>query len=421
MYHFFKDILSDYLAAFRQNYSCNHVLLKFTEDMKHALENKEHFGVILMDLSKAFDCLPHPLLICKLNAYGVSKKSCELLMSYLSNRRQRVKVGNARSEWCFMKKGVPQGSILGPLLFNVFINDIYYSLENMCALYNYADDNNIGYSHSDLGELIHRLEICGEIAIEWFKNNDMEANPSKFQGLLKLYSNQLAPEKITIANVEIPFSVNVKLLGVTVDKNLSFDTHVSNICKKSTKHLRAISRVSKYLSEDCRQYLYNAFVLSNFHYCNIVWHHCGTVNTFKIEKINKRALRMIFNDYTSNYKELLVKVKAPDLYTSRIHSIALETFKSIRKLNPAFLHDFFIPQEENYEFRGVAQLEIPRVRTEKYGTNSFRFQGAKIWNSLSLGPMCAESPKHMKKELLEESSVNMCQCETCLPCRIRRM
>ena len=130
---------------------------------------------------------------------------------------------------------------------------------------------------------------------------------------------------------------------------------------------------------------------------------------------------MIFNDYTSNYKELLDKAKAPDLYTSRVHSIAVETFKSLRKLNPAFLHDSFTPQVENYQLRGVAQLEIPRVRTDKYGTNSFKFQGAKIWNSLSLRTMCAESPKHMKKALLEESSVNMCQCETCLPCRIRRM
>ena len=421
MYKFFQTILSSYLAAFRQNYGCNHVLLKFVEDMKHVLEKREHFGAILMDLSKAFDCLPHPLLICKLHAYGVSLKSCELMISYLSYRKQRVKVGSSKSDWCLMRKGVPQGSILGPLLFNVFINDIYYFLENMCVLYNYADDNNIGYSHSDPEALVHRLEDCGKVAIKWFKNNDMEANPSKFQGLLCLYGNQRAPDKITIANVEIPFSVNVKLLGVTVDSNLNFDTHISNICKKSAKYLRAISRVSKYLTTECRQYLYNAFVVSNFHYCNIVWHFCGTGNTFKIEKINRRALRIIFNDHRSSYSELLDKAAQPNLHTSRIHSIAVETFKSLKELNPPFLHNVFTYQEDNYELRNIAQLELPRVRSNKYGINSFRYQGAKIWNSLALESLCAETPKEMKKSLLKKSPSTRCHCQTCIPCQIKRM
>ena len=341
MYDYFQSILSGYLAAFRKNYACNHVLLKFVEDIKLALENGEHFGAILMDLSKAFDCLPHPLLICKLHAYGFSHKSCELIISYLSNRKQRVKVGSSKSDWCFMKKGVPQGSILGPLLFNIFINDIYYFLDKLCVLYNYADDNNVGYSHVNLDALLQRLDICGNVAIQWFKNNEMEANPSKFQGLISVHGTQRAPEKMTIANVEIPFSADVKLLGVTVDSKLNFDCNLSNICKKSSRYLSAISRVSKYMSTECRQSLYNAFVSSNFQYCNIVWHFCGTRNTIKIEKINRRALRIIFNDHRSSYTELLLRAGQPSMYMSRIQTIALETYKSLKQLNPPFLHNFF--------------------------------------------------------------------------------
>ena len=152
------------------------------EDWKEALDKNMFVGAILMDLSKAFDCLPHDLIIAKLQAYGVSDSSCRLMASYLSNRTQRVKIGNVVSSWAEIIKGVPQGSILGPLIFNIFINDIFYFITK-CKIYNYADDNTVSYWHREVNALKLILEKEGLTLIEWFDSNQMQANPDKFQAV----------------------------------------------------------------------------------------------------------------------------------------------------------------------------------------------------------------------------------------------
>ena len=422
MYEYMKNILSHFLAAYRKSYSCQHVLLKFLEDIRVALDNRRHFGALLSDLSKAFDCIPHALLLCKLRAYGFSDEACKLVFSYLRGRRQRVKVGNARSEWCFMSKGVPQGSILGPLLFNVFLNDLFYFLTDLCTLYNYADDNNLGYSHPDINELINRLKECGNIAIHWFEINEMEANPGKFQALIKTYGNIDLPPVIEIADVGIEFSDSVKLLGVNIDSDLSFNTHVSAISKKSSYSLHAVTRLSRYFSVTCRRYLYNAFIIANFSYCSIVWHNCGIQNIIKLEKINRRALRIVFDDHESSYSHLLLMAGQHNLYTIRRNTIALEVFKCIRKLNPPFLHDTFQSQHHHYDTRQFDQLEPPITRTNSYGTLSFRFEGAKIWNSLPIEIKCSETIETFKSALRALPPL-MCNCNmnACVICIISKL
>ena len=140
-----------------------------------------------MDLSKAFDCLPHDILICKLSAYGLSDNATKLLLSYLSNRKQQIKIGNIVSTWENIQKEVPQGSILGgPLLFNVFINDILYFIKH-CDLYNYADDNTLSFHSPNFDEVVNVLQQESNILINWFHFNCMQANPEKFQAISRVH------------------------------------------------------------------------------------------------------------------------------------------------------------------------------------------------------------------------------------------
>ena len=134
------------------------------------MDNNEYVAAVSMDLSKAFDCLPHKILLSKLSAYGLSDEAVLLLKSYLSDRKQRIKLNNIVSSWSEIKKGVPQGSILGLLLFNVFINDIFYFIEHG-TLYNYADDNTISFNSPDFNRLIQVLQKESSTLINWFRIN----------------------------------------------------------------------------------------------------------------------------------------------------------------------------------------------------------------------------------------------------------
>ena len=133
----------------------------------------------------------------------------------------------------------------------------------------------------------------------------------------------------------------VKPLGVQLDGKLNFDHHVSALCLRASFKIPALSRIGRFISEDCRMKLYDSFILPNFLYCSVVWHFGSKSSALKVEKVNKRALRVVLNDYVSSYPELLLKTGRSSLYISRIKTIATEMYKCKNDINPAFVGKLF--------------------------------------------------------------------------------
>ena len=240
---------------------------------------------ILIDLSKAFDCLPHELILAKLHAYGVDIKSLKLLQDYLSNRTQRVKLDSTLSSWLKILLGVPQVSILGPLFFNIFLNDMLWFIEKT-DICNFADDNTIYSCAKSVNDVIENLQSDLKIALKWFKDNQMMANPGKFQFMILLSKNTMN-NSIVINNKTIESSKSVKLLGLTIDNKLNFGIHINNICKVASAKIKGLGRIRSRLNLSQSKILYNSFTLSQFNYCYLVWMFCSKTLENKINQIQK--------------------------------------------------------------------------------------------------------------------------------------
>ena len=176
--NYFENIFSKFQCGFRQGPSAQYCLTSMTEKWKKSVDKGKTFAALLTDLSKAFDCLPHDLIIAKLNAYGFSLSAARLMQSYLCNRKQRTKINTAYSSWEEILFGVPQGSILGPLLFNIFICDLFLIM-NKVDFASYADDNTPYVIGNGAKEAINSLKEASDELFYWFANNQMKANPDK--------------------------------------------------------------------------------------------------------------------------------------------------------------------------------------------------------------------------------------------------
>ena len=412
--NFLMPSLSNDLSAYRKSFSCNNVLVKCIEKWRKALDKNHNVGCILIDLSKAFDSLPHGLLIAKLYAYGVSLESCSLLMNYLKNRKQAVKIGNIRSEWLDLKTGVPQGSLMGPLLFNIFINVFIFDLTQFCDVYNYADDNTLSYSDKNILLVRSKLERASEQAIAWFKRNYMKANPTKFQAIC--LSRDDTQTNFRVENNVIKADTKVKLLGIHIDKKLKFDDHTALICKKAARQINALQRICKNVDYKGRLRIYESFVASNFVYCSIAFNAYTISQHKKIEKLNERALRLVCNDYVSLYGELLNRTGKKMLHEiQRINTVEF-VYKVINNLAPPIESTFFSKQVGPYNMRDNNKMILPQYNTVQYGKHSIAYQGSSLWNILPVGMKCLDDLHTFKSALRNSDCLSRCEYGTCMLC-----
>ena len=245
----------------------------------------------------------------------------------------------------------------------------------------------------------------------------MKANINKFQSIILRPKGVIDDISFHVSGYTLQPVSCVNLLGVKIDDRLSFDNHVSSICNRVAQQTNALRRIVKYLSIENRTCIYNAFLASNFSYCNTVWHFCSNRSLYKLEKVHKQALRVVLNDYTSSYSDLLTKMARPTLYVTRLKAIATEAYKSYANENPVYINAMLNPSITPYNLRGGSRAEQPKVNTASCGLNTFSYQAAKLWNNLPSFIKEATSVTEFKS-LSSKWPGPKCQSGYCVLCRI---
>ena len=306
-----------------------------------------------MDLSKAFDCLNHGLLIAKLNAYGFSTSALRLIHSYLNERKQRVKINGSFSTWKETTIGVPQGLVLGPLLFNIYLNDLFMFV-NDAQICNYADDTTIYACDSNIESIIETLESDALKIAEWFRSNCMKLNEDKCH--LMVFGDKSNDISLNIGSVRIKESKEEKLLGVILDKTLCFKQQLRSLCKKAGQKLHALSRISHFLDVEQLKRIMKAFILSQFNYCPLVWMFCDRTLNNKINRIHERALRITYKDMGSDFDIMLLRDNAVPIHIRNLQLLMIEVYKTKWELNPTFMKEIFIEKHSSYGLRSCHYL-----------------------------------------------------------------
>ena len=331
----------------------------------------------LLGVSKAFDTINHQLLIAKLYAYSFSKNACELILNYLSNRWHRTKINASFSSWAELLCGVPQGSVLGPPFFNLYINDLFYEFinTNVC---NIADDTTTYACDINLPTLLRNLEYDTKSAIVWFDVNYMKLNQGKCHFMFAGNTPEILWAKV--GDKLIWESRHEKLLGLVIDKKLSFNEHLSILCKKVSGKVSALARMVKILAFDKKRLLLKSFIESQFSYCPLIWMFCSREMNRRINHIHERALRLVYHDYITSFEDLLIRDKSVTIHHRNIQEVAIEMFKVKNNLCPEFIKNLF--SQINTQTRSNASFHRQNVNTVYNGEQTLRSFGPIVWDTM---------------------------------------
>ena len=361
LYHqlskYFDSLLATNQCGFRKGFSSQYCLLVMLEKFKEAIDRGNQFGALLTDLSKAFDYIDHKLLITKLYEYGVSSSALNVISSYLKRRTQRTKINDCFSARSSIEYGVPQSSILGPLLFNINMIDLFYECEED-DIANYAEDATPYSCGTDIPTVISELQAISTKVFNWFGNNHMKGNPGKCHLLLSTKS----PEVVSIDGIQINSSTAKTLLGITIDSELNFDNHLSAICNKVCRKVNALGRIANYMSLEICRIVMKTFIESQFNYCPLIWMlHSRTINN-EINRLHERALRIVCSEFKSSFEGLLMKDNSFSIHERNIPSLAIEIY--------------------SYDLRNHKELYSRNHKTVKYGTETVSYMAPKIWSKV---------------------------------------
>ena len=371
-----NNFLSDCQHGFRSNRSCVTQLLQTMNDLTKYTDNHENVDMFYLDFSKAFDTVPHQRLLSKLSAYGISGKILDWIANFLQNRKQRVKVGTSYSSYSNIDSGIPQGSILGPTLFIIFINDLPEHVKSNCKIF--ADDSKIYGPSSDHSQLQKDLDSL----MKWSNTWQLKFNIKKCSVLYFGKKNPKIPYSMDDGITTLKETDCEKDVGVHFSSNLFFDEHINITIKKANQMCGIIKRSFSYLDKDMFLKLYKSIVRSKLEYGNVIWHPIFKRQSRSLEKVQRRATKLVPNLKHLSYKERLKSLKLPTIKYRQIRGDLIQVFKIVHSIDNICQEEFFNLNSNNTR---NSDLKIQK----EYASSTIRrnflpLRISNTWNNLSL-------------------------------------
>ena len=377
-------------SGFRSQHSCETALVNMIDTWLNAIDNGKMIGVVLVDFKKAFDLVDHQILLNKLEIYGIKDDALSWFDTYLTNRKQQVSINNCQSDFQQISYGVPQGSILGPLLFLLFINDLPLYTNNVFTDL-YADDTTVYDIQDSMEQIESNLQSALNGLQIWCKSNGMILNSSKTK-VMFVTTNQKR-KRLNRQNLDLNFQnepLNMissdKILGVYVDNNLTWTDHIKYLTKKIASSIWLLSKIKKFLSQDHRVQFYKSYIQPHIDFCNIVWGSSSECNKLKIFRLQKRACKVILDYNVEDSREAMSSLKIMSIYDRLYLRKAKFMFKVFNNLTPSYISENFTRRNNlntsiNLRSSSAGCFIPPKPRTECF-KHSLRYSGCLVWNSL---------------------------------------
>ena len=407
-------------SAYRKFHNTETALLKLLNDVYCTIDGRKITVLIALDLSAAFDTLDHSTILTRLqHSFGITGPALSWLSTYLDGRSQFVKVGDTRSSILRNIYGVPQGSVLGPTLFACYVAPIASLISSYgVQFHQYADDTQlyIGVSPADVAITVDLLDRCTSALEDWFSQNGMCLNPAKSevlvlgtrQNLSKLHGNQ----SFSIAGCSVRPSDKIKNLGVTLDPTLSFDAHVSAVCKASHYHIRALRHIRRTLSTDIAKTVACAIVGSRLDYCNSLLYLVSNKNINKLQHAQNTAARVVLNRprfIYPNARQILMELHWLPVNERIVHKLATLVFKIRLYHEPSYLDALLVDYVPARSLRSGDRKGLLVVPPSKLviGSRAFSVAAPALWNelpeSIRMSPSVASFKATLKTHLFRHA------------------
>ena len=399
-----NGILSANQHAYRRFHSTVTSLAELTNKIYSGLDEGMIVGLASMDLSKAFDSISHTHLLQKLSDMGLHSKSVLWIRSYLQSRKQRTAFKEVTSKETEVTSGVPQGSILGPILFLCFTNELAAAFPND-KLISYADDSQFVVTGKTMEQIKIKLERIIQKAENWYKANSLKSNPSKTEVIIftpNKNKNIILPTIAAFENgkkIELEVSETLKILGVHIDKHMTWNDHITKLRNKTMGIVKHLHRVNKLLPMKIKLQLYDSLVASHLNYADIIWSGCSLANKQKLQRVQNFALKSILGMRKfDSATEALRKLKYLNLEEKRKIHEGVFTHKVITGKMPENIINEYNKLRSFGSNRSAqnGDLKIPKHKTTIY-EKSVLYRTIKTWNNTKVAIRNEETGIFKKK------------------------